>query len=363
MGHNSTNYSLLFSSSASALTLVKTSSTMATTPMSYFVCSVRANSFQIFLTFQVMECYVNPVLSLFGLCGNIMSLAILKHSGIHKPSNILLFGLVVADIMCLMLTIDYALPILYFGPDKIVPMMCGFQYHDAVNYFLTISSLVFTFFGFWGIYVNPFIQVFVTVERLLAVFMPLTFKKIVTRLTTTVCVLFSFLFWLPWNFAFNSIYDIRQQKLSPSVNWMAVVHGKFYFTNQEIIDVFNYYVVDSLDSWIPLILVTLGTLAVFIQVKVTLRKRQKLTKSLKPITWSTRTTRTLMATSVVFIAAHACGSMIIYLFPSENYVESYTRNAFYYLVYIINGSSSLSIYLVCNKRFLQIFLKIVRWKT
>ncbi|KAK0045786.1 G-protein coupled receptor [Biomphalaria pfeifferi] len=51
------------------------------------------------LTLQTMNCYVNPIVSILGFIANMMSIEILKRSGLSKPSNILLLGLVVSDSM------------------------------------------------------------------------------------------------------------------------------------------------------------------------------------------------------------------------------------------------------------------------
>ncbi|KAI8786172.1 G-protein coupled receptor [Biomphalaria glabrata] len=330
-----------------------------TTAQAYYVCWSKADSLEQYLLFQALEYYVNPILSIIGFSANIMSLIILRKSGIHKPTNILLFALVIADCMCVLMTMDYSLPILYFGPNKLYPMNCGFQYHDFVNYFLAITGLICTFVGFWGQYVSPFIQLCISFERLFAVYAPLTFKKFVTRKRAFVCIVVCFMSWLPWTIFRMCIYDIYKQRISRDVNFVIIDLNTFYNKNKEIIDFLEMIVVDTLVSWIPLVLVTSATFAILIKVNIALKNRRKLTSSSNKVTWSPRTTRTLLTTSVVFIICHACGSLIIYLSPDESDVDFYTRNAAYALIYTINASSSLLIFLVCNDNFFKICFNVL----
>nr|KAI8752249.1 putative G-protein coupled receptor [Biomphalaria glabrata] len=348
------NTSVLLSLSTTSVTVTRTTTTQA-----YYVCWSQADSLQQYLMFQALECYVNPIISFLGFGANIMSLRILYNSGIHKPSNILLFGLVIADCMCLLMTMDYSLPILYFGPNKLYPRNCGFQYHDIVNYFLVITALICTFFGFWGQYVNPFIQMCISVERLLAVYAPMTFKKVITRNSATVCIIVCYMIWLPWTVFRMFVYDIYKQRISRDVNYMIITYNTFYSQNSRIIDIFDLLVVDTLVSWIPLAAVSLATFAIMIKVNMALKNRRKLTSSTLKITWSRRTTRTLVATSIVFIISHACGSSIIYLARCCGDVQLYIRNALYYLVYTINASSNLVVFLICNRNFFNIFIKLI----
>ncbi|KAK0068021.1 G-protein coupled receptor [Biomphalaria pfeifferi] len=355
LGYTSSNSSPPFGFTTKSTTATPTT----TTAQAYYVCWSKADSLEQLLLFQTIECYINPILSFLGLGANIMSLVVLRKCGIHKPSNILLFGLVIADCMCLLMTMDYSLPILYFGPNKLYPVNCGFQYHDVINYFLVITALICTFFGFLGRFVNPFIQMCISVERLFAIFAPMTFKKLITGKRAFVCILLCFSIWLPWAVFKMFIYDVYKQKISRGVNYMIITSNTFYRNNKYIIDRIDLLVVDTLVSWIPLALVTSATLTILVKVKMVLRNRMRLTSSASKVTWSRRTTRTLLATSVVFILTHACGSFIIYFSPCCGDVQTYLRNATYFLVYTINASSNLLIFLICNDKFFKIFINLL----
>ncbi|KAK0067947.1 G-protein coupled receptor [Biomphalaria pfeifferi] len=150
----------------------------------YYVCWFQTSSYEEYITYLGMMCYVNPAVSFVGLISNMISLAILRRSGLHKPSNILLFGLVIADSMCLSTTLNYGIILFYFGPNKPFSRLCGFQYVDSLNVYLAVTSIIMEFIGFWGQYVNTWIPILITLERLLAIFRPMTFKSIVTKRRT-----------------------------------------------------------------------------------------------------------------------------------------------------------------------------------
>nr|KAI8752337.1 putative G-protein coupled receptor [Biomphalaria glabrata] len=116
----------------------------------YYVCWFQTSSYEEYITYLGMMCYVNPAVSFVGLICNMISLAILRRSGLHKPSNILLFGLVIADSMCLSTTLNYGIILFYFGPNKPYSRLCGFQYVDSLNVYLAVTSIIMEFIGFWG---------------------------------------------------------------------------------------------------------------------------------------------------------------------------------------------------------------------
>ncbi|KAK0040131.1 G-protein coupled receptor [Biomphalaria pfeifferi] len=132
-------------------------------PQHYSLCSSEANSLAELLVIFSLQCFINPGLSIIGFITNMLSLAILHRSGIHKLSNILLFGLVIAD--SLWTTMYFAMILNFFGPNKYFKMLCGFQYEETLNLFLAYSEEVLFFLGYWGRYVNTLIPIFITLER------------------------------------------------------------------------------------------------------------------------------------------------------------------------------------------------------
>ncbi|KAH9502213.1 hypothetical protein Btru_070404 [Bulinus truncatus] len=318
------------------------------------------------LVYRMLSCYVNPVISILGFSANMMSIAILRRSGLRKPSNILLFGLVLADSLNQVTTMNYAQILLQSGPNKRNPALCGWQYGRTLNFFLVISRLVFYFCGNLGQYVCTVLPVLITIERILAVFVPLTFRKIVTPKTAAFSVLFAFLFWSPWLFFYMSYNEIYYLRISDDGDDYAV-----YITISdrllEIMDTFqllNYYVFDSLESWVPIIFVTVGCVLISIKVHVSLKARRKLAASSAPtsltaIRWSPRTTRTLLTTCCVFAVTHVVYSFINYQVTSAGMVQYWILVEWMNLLYLLNSSSNFFVYITSNKKLLQIILDIV----
>ncbi|KAH9508076.1 hypothetical protein Btru_052769 [Bulinus truncatus] len=297
--------------------------------------------------------------SFIGFVSNIVSLAILRRSGLHKPSNVLLLGMVVADNMCLMITMNYAAAIMNFGPDKAYPGLCGFQYSDTLNYFLIVSGEFFSFVGHWGRYASTSISVFITVERLLAIFKPMNFKSIVTVRNAFISVLFSYAFWLPWNLFLHCLDSFVGMRLQEGQQWVVVVWGDLFTNNQYFIEMFYYCVVEGFALWFPFFFVCLGSFALMIKIKIATRERRKLTASEEKKKTPSKTTRTLLTTCLVFSMTHVANCVLVYVIPNETVIHQLLRKHLSYFMYVINASASLLIYVTTNKNFFNIFIKIL----
>ncbi|KAI8792452.1 G-protein coupled receptor [Biomphalaria glabrata] len=284
-----------------------------------------------------------------------MSVAILRRSGLRKPSNILLFGLVIADSMLQLMTINFSEILEYFGPDIKYPDLCGWQYDVGVNYFLVACAIAFYFISTWGQYVNTTIPMVITLERLLAVYMPMTFKKFVTPRTAKISVMFSFIVWLPWSMYYLTVFNVQVQRSEV----MDFTSDALHIEDLDVYNIFYYYVSDILSSWVPISFVSIGCLFIAFKVRRTLQERKKLTAKKESVKWSGRTTVTLLTTCAVFSVTH-----VIYSFG--NYFTQDSPSAAYYLQWellntalLLNASSNFFVYIATNKRLFIIFKQIV----
>ncbi|KAI8785553.1 G-protein coupled receptor [Biomphalaria glabrata] len=340
--------------------LLTTTSTTTTNQVYYYLlCRFISDSYLQYMFVYAMWCFVNPGISILGLVANMLSLEILRRSGLHKPSSILLFGLVIADSMCLFITMNYGLIVLYYGPNKRYPILCGFQYTDAANYFLAVSVPIFLCIGYWGRYVNTLIPILITLDRLLAVFKPMTFKSLITAKRTLIVVLLSFLLWFPWTL-FYCAWNRIEARTVGTVSYVYFGIGKIFQENMELVTMLEQYVIDTLISWIPLTIIILGCGVLSIKIKMALLKRKALTSSGTKITWSRRTTRTLMLTCLIFTVTHVAVSFILYFCPMETQMQVFVRNQLLNLFYALNASSNLLVYITSDGKLLDIFLKIIR---
>lgn len=205
-----------------------------------------------------MKCYINPITSIFGFFANLMSLAILVRSGLKKSSNILLFGLALADSMCMLMTVNIAEILSYFDPAKSNPKYCCWQYDYIVAYILYMLFTAAYFIGGWGCYTNSFIPVFVTAERLAAVFWPITFSRKITKTTAAVWVISAFMFWLPYCTLYLCIYSFEYVNISN-----ILIGGRTHASFLKDFDIDSLYLLDSyvfeaLSSWVPFSFVIVG---------------------------------------------------------------------------------------------------------
>ncbi|KAH9495256.1 hypothetical protein Btru_016197 [Bulinus truncatus] len=319
----------------------------------------KSSSINDILILKILVCYISPLLSLAGFVFNMISVTILAKDGFYRPSNVLLFGLVIADTMCLMMTLNYGMIIVFFGPDKLYSGVCLFQYSEGVNYFLTYSMCVLLFLGTWGRCVNTLIPVLITLERILAIFQPLTFKQFVTQKYVIVSVALSFLFWLPWSLFRYVIFTVVQFRMSDTLVVMTIAESQFFAANRDTVTVVEFNVVDVLISWVPIALVSIGSFSVSVRVRWVLSQRRRITSSLNNITWSPRTTRTLMATCFVFVVTHVIGSLLLLLIGSDKLIKSTITFHVVFLLYTINSSCNLFIYIISNRKFQEIFQNLM----
>ncbi|KAK6960770.1 G-protein coupled receptor [Biomphalaria glabrata] len=145
---------------------------------------------------EVMKFYVGPSLALFALCQNILVIAIMKLDGIKKTTNILLLAVILASSLQLFLPLNLAEKILYqiYSDHRIENEFGCIQYNNTG---LQFFKYAFVFIGTWGQLVFLSLLMLITTERLLAVFLPMKIKTIVTRRAVAGSVLFAFIFWLP----------------------------------------------------------------------------------------------------------------------------------------------------------------------
>ncbi|KAK6978753.1 G-protein coupled receptor [Biomphalaria glabrata] len=124
---------------------------------------------------EVLKCCVNPMLAAVGFILSILCLMILRKDGFNKPSNILLLGLVTSA--CFHQISAWNIPEIYEYMSGEKP----YQYNKHFCFkrdsqVLLLLRHTFYFFGSWGEIVFTPMYTLITVERLLAVFMPMTLE-------------------------------------------------------------------------------------------------------------------------------------------------------------------------------------------
>ncbi|KAK0057099.1 G-protein coupled receptor [Biomphalaria pfeifferi] len=330
------------------------------TASQYFIGYLFTNTSVETVSFRIMKSYINPVMSIFGFIANILSLAILVRSGLRKPSNVLLFSLSLADSMCILMTANVAEILSYFDPAKPDPSCRCWQYNYIVSLMLYVAKTVIYFICNWGCYVNTFLPVLITAERLAAVFWPIKFRRIVTITSTTASVILTFACWLPWCTFYQSLFTFDYVNISSTFSGVWT-NTRYYEDVSETVFLLNAYVFEILSSWVPISFVLVGCVAIWIKIKITLRKRRKMLSCNGNVQWSMRTTRTLLATCFVFVACHSLYSLFIYIFEPDLILNKSGLLCYEVMnfLYLINNSSSFFIYILCNNKLCLIFLQIM----
>lgn len=300
-----------------------------------------------------------PTVCSVGIIGNVISAVVIVKSGLHRPSNIILFGLAIADTMTLTHVLDVSE--YFYLQDSYCIHECNllfFSYGPAFT-ILTLRVVLF-FVSALGGRLSTWITVLITVERLIAVYFPLKLSRIMTRRRAWLALGLVVLFWLPWAifqifwFKFHFEYDERFESYTA---W----DSSSDYLNNACFDVgrFNDIVISQATHTIPLIIVAAGSLAISIRLQTIAIKRQKIMSSTSVQRSSSRTTKTLLMVCVVYFITRFC--FVIRNLPWFN-TDGSTWNKvamFYdiirYLFMDVNSSCNFFIYVAFNPKFRHIF--------
>jgi Serpentine type 7TM GPCR chemoreceptor Srw len=303
----------------------------------------------------LLKCYINPIISILGLASNSLGIVILWQSGLQKAPNVLLLGLSLADSMAIFDSINIAETLYFFDPSKKYPNVHGWQYDKDTALTLYLLKHICHFLGDWGAYVNTTIPVLITCNRLAAIYFPLTFRKYTTRRFAVVGIVLSFVCWLPWSVFHHFLTTFDYVRISNDTLMGVFKVSEIYSNRAEVIDIFDAYIFESMSSWIPVALVLAGCLAIWIKIRLSGKKRKELTSCSRRVA-STKTTRTLLASCMLFALTHILYSILIYIFNPDFvfFRRGYVVYEFMHLIYLCNNASNFFIYVTCNSKLWRI---------
>ncbi|KAH9491590.1 hypothetical protein Btru_030977 [Bulinus truncatus] len=287
---------------------------------------------------QILTCFVNPALACVGVMANTLCVAILRKSGLKKPSNILLLSLVLADTTFLFNAFNFPTILIYYDTSRPFPELCAWQYTHKMNMFLLAVDIFVTQFACLGAYAGSFIAIAITLERLLAVFFPLSFKKIVNIHSAVISSLISVIIWLPWLLYNLAIVNFEHYDIAGELYILFKLNPKAIDIN--VYNILNEFVFEGFSSWLPSSLISVGCILIGIKVKITLRKRKQISAGKGKLAWSPRTTRTLLATSILFAVSrifYSLAGYILYMVKMSKSKRSIAR-ALMQTSYLINCS-------------------------
>ncbi|KAI8786080.1 G-protein coupled receptor [Biomphalaria glabrata] len=300
-----------------------------------------------------LKYYVNPTLATLGLCQNILCIVVLNKDGFSKTSNLNLLSVIVAGSFQQLLSINIA-EILEF--DSGVDMYEAVIEFDCVkkrNLVFITCKHIFLFLGIWGQYVFSSTFLLITIERFLAVFLPLTFKTYVKKKSMVACLFIIFLMWLP--FVIFKILCLLSFEISLTIS--STSNRKFSWTQA-----CYYYsktvaiIILVVSKLIPLFLVLLGSAVIAIRIKIILNKRSKLTSLPHKLSWSKQTTKVLLATCLLFSISDVLQYILSYVavhFVQDLDIGFLLHSEFIYFSYLLTSCSTFFIFISTNKRLLH----------
>ncbi|KAK0045295.1 G-protein coupled receptor F59B2.13 [Biomphalaria pfeifferi] len=314
---------------------------------------------------------LTPMIAVLGVMGNLTSVTVLIKLGLRKSSDILLVALAVSDISYMIGANSPAKLIYQWG------RMEGFAFSESVSRVCFYIYHLFDILDWGGGHTSVGLPVFITLDRLIAVFFPLKFKLIVTRHRTLAAVLLFYAysygiqiyirFWYKFKYTSSDEYNVTIGLIDRSeLFWAQQAASKV------IEDIYSA-------SLAPLIAVSLGCLVIGIKLKLTALQRAKMTRREKKgkslhgkqaHSSSHRTTKTLLSVcgfyciTCVFISLPSmlpkdCFFPLFSSAPSQAAVIVYNVLQ---LILCVNATSNFVIYVVMNRNFRKTFLTLFKIK-
>ncbi|KAI8750501.1 G-protein coupled receptor [Biomphalaria glabrata] len=302
---------------------------------------------------------VNPVIALFGLTGTLLSIVVLAKSGLRKPSNILLAALCVTDVLVLVSMLNIPRLISYI-PNKRQAYTSLCEYSETECRVLFVITIIFQFFYFLGSYVNTALVPLIIAERILAVFYPLHFKTIVTRQRIWLCVIVSYILWLPWSIYITTFYRFTYQYYF----FWDLYAGTISITYDAITVFLNLNVILPLGVYASFTVVTFGSFLIVARVRMKMQKRQKMTSTTtKSTRTQSRTTKMLLIVCVMYSLTKFASifGYVVDLSKISNDMQA-AYGLFILVLINLNRATNFVIYVAANSKFRKIFMEMVIFK-
>ena len=303
------------------------------------------------ITIVLSACLV-PILSIAGIIGSVFSLIVLTRKKNKKTSTtILLIAVSSFDIFALTMSLIDAFHVVCF------------TYFPALGYTLRYKLMIpyQVYLVFLPRMVSCWLILFVTVERLLAVAVPLKIRSICTKNVVLVCVvcviIFTAIVYIPNIF----IYELNKDENNTyhvSLGWL----GK----RRSMMEAYML-VSDIISSITPVFGVCVCNIIISAMICIKAKWRKASATVVKGNSKERRVTKTVLTISVVFVVclvpSSICRALIFYDRSSEYY--QYSSNIFSLmlkingLLEVINWSSHFVIYIVTNPMYRQDFRDIL----
>lgn len=298
-----------------------------------------------------------PLFSVFGIIGNIFSLAVLYHHRMRNPTNLCLSALALSDIGFLVQSLLFVGTNIQSEFDSVL----GEQR----------SQMLYPWFGAYASLVaaklSSCLILLLTIERYIAVCFPIRAKLICNKRCTLICLVAicvtTIVVFLPYAFKYEIVYEENNATHTTEMLLIPSKLGK----NRDFFEVFGM-ILNIVYWFIPIILLLILNTKIIIITRKTCSTR-KLMGTLDAKIYSneqTRITLMLVTISLLFVLCTLPGAIQSIL---SHYMDGYTMNGQYrhvyqcvsYIIYFLETLSSsvnFLIYMVMSKKFSKTYKEL-----
>ncbi|KAL8590142.1 hypothetical protein ACOMHN_010337 [Nucella lapillus] len=303
---------------------------------------------------DVVSCGFQPIITVVGLTGNILSMSVLLYLGVNEVTNVLLIGLTLVDLLYL---------VMWFGPMA----ECIVRRVDevwAVNLEMEYKALPIMVAAKLGT-VSRLYTCLIAVERYIAVLHPLKAPTLLTRRKILIaCIVLTV---LPFTLGFQSylLFDVHETfsaKYNATVKY--ITFSKFTTENLDFVVLYNDLVMAIPFNYIPVIVVTYCTGAILITLLRSHQTRLQMTAGRgdeKKAAEQRQVTKTLISICVVFVVCslpYIVVQVARLLFQKEGFSDvgryrnlSFATISLTLLFSLINSSVNFIFYITFSTKF------------
>lgn len=300
----------------------------------------------------IMNCILIPIVSIFGILGNITTIIILTYNGLNEATNIILTGLAVSD--------------LFFSTTQFLHQLVeiiGLFYLEAA---MALYGYYFVYLYGWNQYavcISVHMVTFIAIERMIAVCFPFiastTLNPYKIKLTVIAIYILVGILYIPRSFMFDLSHGLFS---GTNITVILVTYSDFVLSNGFVI--YNTGIMGPIAVFIPSGIIIICTVMIISKLSLSYKNMKKMASS------EARAKRVKDIRSIkITLTICLCG-LIFHLFPTNlfffiigdrNLFSLYCSvviSYFIILIYQINASINFVIYVIISPKFANTYKKL-----